>query len=80
MEEINQAVPTPENIDKAAQGREFIASQRAEYNRFAFDIVAQYPVSVGSIITALGKQYGIEQDRVDGKSAKLTIKNLQQND
>lgn len=65
---------------KTEIGKKFIASQRAEYKRITLDIMAQYPVSVGSIIAALGKHYAVEQDRVEEGSAKLTICNLREND
>lgn len=80
MEETKELVPTPENLKKAEAGREFIASQRAEYNRFTIDIIAQYPVSVGSIIDTLNEHFEIERDAICKTGAKLTIKNLPGND
>ena len=65
---------------KTEVGKEFIASQRAEYKRITLDIMAQYPVSIGSIIDALGEHYAVEQDRVEEGNAKLTIGNLREND
>ena len=66
MEEIKEPVPTPDMVERAKQGREFLASERAEYNRFTLDIVAQYPVSIGSIISFLGYCLGRHTKKCHG--------------
>lgn len=61
---------------KTENGKKFIASQRAEYNRIALDIIAQYPITIGKIVEALEKSFQVETDKSDQRSAKITMTNF----
>jgi len=61
---------------KTEVGKEFIASQRAEYNRITLDIIAQYPITIGKIVEALEKSFQVETDKSDQRSAKITMTNF----
>ena len=61
---------------KTQIGQDFIASERAEYNKFVITVIAQYPISIYKAVDCFKEKYGVEVDRIEKKEAKVTLNNL----